>query len=104
EGRYSGAGAILPERVLPHLSAPPQGDDRRSHGCPAAVFVAGECPRVAQRDRAHRHHESDDRAARPEASAVADLPRWWTASLGRILIPARGTGSLRTRLHSQEAG
>ena len=67
----------------------PQGNGRRRAGRADALHLAGQRPRVAQLDRAHRHHESRGRAAGTQASANAGLSRWRTPQPGRVFQPAR---------------
>ncbi len=74
--------------------------DRSAH----ALFLAGECPRTAQCDRAHRDHESHHLTLRTQTPSAAFASRWQPPrSRGGGLHAAPGARRLRTRLHSQEA-
>ena len=73
---------------------PAARDHRRRHRSPDALFLAGQRARIAQRDRAHRDHESHDHALRPQASAAAGLPR---------RQPARGKTEFSTLHQARDA-
>ena len=75
-GGHSAAGAPLSEGVFRHLRPPAARTHRRRDRDPDAIFLAGQRARVAQRDRAHRHHEPHHYPLRPQAPAAAGPSRW----------------------------
>ena len=104
-GGHSPAGASLSQGIFRHLRPQAARNHRRRHRHPDAIFLAGQRARTAQRDRAHRHHESHDHPLRPQAPAAAG-PSGWHAALHRrrVFHPAPGPRCLRARLHPQETG
>ena len=102
--RYPAAGAIFSEGDLRHLQPPPARDHRRRHRDPDALPVAGQRARAAQRDRAHRDHESHRHPLRPQAPSAAGLSRGPRPQRRTRLHHAPpGPRRLRARLHSEEA-
>jgi two-component system nitrogen regulation response regulator NtrX len=77
-------------------------DERRRHGGPAALFVAGQRARTAERGGKGRHHEPHGTPDRAQTPATAALSRGVAPQPGRVFHAAPGAGGLRARLHSEE--
>ena len=87
QGGHSGAGAALSARVQQPVQPPHQGDCRRGAGRSAALPVAGQRARVAQRDRADRDHEPHGATAGAQAPALGALSRGHAGARWETLPP-----------------
>ena len=78
QGRYSGAGGVLPGRIRARLRPQAEGTHaRRRSKLLQRISLAGQCAGTAQSDRAHRDSESaeQDRRAAHSRCSSARKPR-----------------------------